>query len=457
MKRYALVFGKYLAAFIALMALFCAAMYLACSFDSQYLKEQVQASTAILAEQGRNPVVFTPLDVQNDSNTDALMINEMYSVDSREPFVSSQRIRRNYSRALSTTHLRDTEGAPVSAIYDPTTGQELFGGRHFEPIKELQQFLAGQLHTTFNYGRYWHGYFVVYRPLLVFFNITQIRNLLLATYGVLLAGFLYLLYRRFGRDITFIFAASLIGGGYFTASFSLQASCMFLALMISAIVLVKRLDKIRDFNLYLFAVACITNFVDYLTVPMMTLGVLEAIHLLHLRQEGYSWQYCLRQLVVNSAVWLLGYASTWYGKWQIYDLFLTDGQSMVVIGLHQVMFRMSRDSSQSPWYHGKYIFLTIMMIGKASLVAVLSLVVLLYLHKFNLVVTEFNHRTLPYLLLSLIPVVWYLATANHTEIHFYFTFRLTAVFTLGLLLAIQELFWGIPEKAKDPITEKSQC
>lgn len=452
MIKAARTFGKYLATFVVLIALFNGALYLACSFDSKHLEAQVLSSRDTLLEQDGFPVYFHALNVENDNFGDGYIINEMYSVDPNEPLISALKVRRNYRPGSDQKELQDMVGDGLTAHYYPELGEELLDPEDYNTITELDQYMSGQKLTCLDYGRYWHGYFCYIRPLMVLFDITQIRHLLLATYCVLLAYFLHLLHKRFGRDIAVIFGGALVGGGFLTAWFSLCASGNFLTLIISAIIYTKWLDRIRDFHLYLFVVACVTNFADFLTSPLICLGVLGGLHLLKLRRDGQSWQHCCWQFLLSCGVWLVGYAGTWLAKWMEYDLVIQDRLSMLDLGLGQCLYRLARDDNRNPIYNGKHVFLTIMIISKATLFAVITEAILLYLHKFTVTMRGFNRFALPFLLMAPIPIVWYLVAANHTVVHYFFTYRQSTLFTLGLLLATQEQFYGATVKPTPPPT-----
>ena len=70
--------------------------------------------------------------------------------------------------------------------------------------------------------------------------------------------------------------------------------------MISSIIYLKYIDKIKNFYMYIFIVGCITNYVDYLTVPLITLGMLCGLHLFKLSYEKKDWKECLKELIISS-------------------------------------------------------------------------------------------------------------------------------------------------------------
>ena len=49
-------------------------------------------------------------------------------------------------------------------------------------------------------------------------------------------------------------------------------------------------------------------------------------------------------------------------------------------------------------------------------------------------------NSIPFLLIALMPIVWYIVLANHTTLHFMFTNRHMTIFLLGILLSINNVF-----------------
>ncbi len=304
---------KYVSLFIILIVIFNLLLYLACSFDSKKIEKNVKESADILAKQGILYKLTYTFDVTNNNSTDTVIMNESYSVDSNDPFTSYMKARKNYKKGQTDYQLLETTGEGVTIHYNEETKED--EATFYEPTVELKDFLDGKIHHSVNYGRYWHGYLIIYRPLLLVCNITQIRAILHITFILLLLTFVFLVYKRFNISIALIYGLSILLCGYLTASYSLESSPVFLTMIISSIIYVKRIDKIKNSNLYIFIVGCVTNYFDYLTVPLITLGVLASLYMLKLIEDKKDWKYCLKSLIICSVLWAVGYAGTWIFKW----------------------------------------------------------------------------------------------------------------------------------------------
>ena len=107
--------------------------------------------------------------VVNNNYTDALMINEAYSIDNKNPLYSCMSVRKNYNKNITKNSLTDQNGDSIS----------LNNVKDYDTVGELAEFLDGTIDTSVTYARYWHGYLPILKTLLFFFNISEIRILLL--------------------------------------------------------------------------------------------------------------------------------------------------------------------------------------------------------------------------------------------------------------------------------------
>ena len=422
---------KYIFSFIIVILVFNIGLFLVCSFNSKLIKSNVKESSKVLSKQGLfYNLPFLP--VVNNNYTDSIIINESYSVDYKAPFTSYMKARRDYERGKIIKELEENNGEVTSITYNKTKEREV---RSFNPVDELKDFLSGKLNYSINYGRYWHGYLILYRPLLIMFNISQIRMFMLVVFTILLGYFLYLLSKRFSKNIPIIYGISLLCSGYFTASYSLESTPIFLVMMISAIIFLKRIDKIKDVYLYIFLVGCMSNFFDFLTVPLITLGMLCSLYLLKLIEVKTDWKKCLSFLITASILWVLGYACTWMTKWVLYDLIISGLHSMIEIGFSQVFYRVQRVNNMTE-EKASYIDVIINIIGKSSLYAIATAFILSIVNKFKLFINKSEKGAIAFAIIAFYPIVWYVVLANHTVMHSFFTYRQSFVYMLGVLLFI---------------------
>lgn len=436
MKRLLITIFKYCGLFLLLIAIFNIAFYLVCLIDSDLMYGNVEKSSKILRKEGYYYQVSKVFDVKNDTYVDAETVNASYSMDNKTPYLSYMKIRRNYIRDFTHVEIPEGHGEGITVNYVYETNEEMFFN---DAIGELEDFLAGKIHYSTNYGRYWHGYLVLLRPLLVFYDVLEIRTIAFLVYTILFLCLMYLLNKQFGRDIAFIFGASLICSGYFSSAYSLGDISIYLVMMVSSIILLKRIDKIKDFGIFIFAVGCITNFVDFLRVPLITLSVPCAIYILKLINDKKDWKYCVKTLIVSSILWVIAYALTWFSKWVLYDLTINDFNEMVKIGLGQALYRTGR-INVARGANINYMSVVFRIIGKSAIYTGISALIVLILNKVEKISLKFNKNAIPFFILSLYPIVWYVVLANHTIMHDFFVYRLSLLFMLGVLLGLYQMF-----------------
>ena len=436
MKSKILKVLKYLSIFFLIIITFNILLYLSCSFNSNLIKNNVISSYKILKKQGSRLVVSKSLDIMNDNNTDALIMNEAISIDAKNPYVSYMKMRKNYRKDITIKELEDMNYEGVVLNHSNKQKRNTIS-YSYKPIVELGNFINSKIYTSLNYGRYWHGYMVMYRPLLLIFNISQIRILLFLFFVGLFTYFTYLIYKAFGKNIAIIFGLSLLLSGYFSAAISLECAPIFLVMIISSIILLKRLDKIKDIYFFVFIVACISNYVDFLTVPLITLGIPLIIYFLKLMKENHTFSYYFRILNICTIVWFFGYAGTWIMKWVLYDMTISHKESMLYISIIQSFFRTQNSYKNFPRILSTFLFI-IRFINKYLVYIPLATLILIYINKFK-TSFKFNNKVYLFLIISLYPIIWWILLLKHSNVHYYFVYRHSLLFIIGILLSLNEI------------------
>lgn len=343
--------------------------------------------------------------------------------------------RKNYKKGLTTEELPDHNGELISFPSFTINGT-------YDTVGELAKFLDGKVTTSVDYARYWHGYEVVLRVLLLFFDISVIRMLLLFVFATLLVTLFILLKRKFGIAISIIFAASLIVYDYLFIAFSLQGAPIFLTMMISCIILLTKFDKIKSIYLYFFIIGCISNFVDFLTVPLITFAMPMFIYILSLQKsENFSCKKAIKTLIGSLILWGLGYVSTWVSKWLIYDIFYN--KDLLSSAISQVLYRSGYNDLSVYSSLGNIldllinislIFIRLYLLGFGFCLLFLSID-----NKIHFKILHFSSylkEIAPILIVTILPFIWYVALANHTTIHSYFVHRNMLIFLTGSLICI---------------------
>ena len=199
---------KYISIFFIMIISFCIMLTLSSLIPKKFIEKKVNESAKILEEQTNQ--LFIPIKSKNvymryDNYTDALMVNTAYSINTKTPFYSAITARKNYIEGIT------------KIVYPDMIGELKSSSKHknLTQVGDLIDTVNNDTDESFEYARYWHGYLVFLRPLLVFFNITQIRALLYIALVILAIILLYLLYKRVNIQTAFIFLFGLIVCDYF--------------------------------------------------------------------------------------------------------------------------------------------------------------------------------------------------------------------------------------------------
>ena len=421
---------KYVVAFFALAIGFTALVTLVALLPSERVQRNIENSMGLIEELDRNFNVplFNDRRSRIDIGTDITMLNIQYHVDSSRPFMSAMVAPRFYDR------------------------QSVF------LFEFLARSIEGGYEPNFAYQRYWHGWSVWVRPLLVFLNYQQIRVVLNVVFYALAAACLFLIYKKLNWAYTIPFVLALFSAYFITIPMNWQFFSVYLVTFISCIVLLLKYRP--EFEKYIpimfFIVGAATSFMDFLTAPLVAFGLPAVLAMLLIMKADRE-----RKLIDNivmfariGVAWILGYILLWAAKWVILDLFVdmanagfefeqavapvTDAWYAVRDGVNQVFFRMNDMivtlanrwtviRTQVEWAFNRpsaeFVF-----VGAATVVALIFICFHIFKKK--------NWNTLIFVVCALIPFVWFFITTNHAWIHWYFTFRNISVAVFALSSAV---------------------
>lgn len=274
-----------------------------------------------------------------------------------------------------------------------------------------------------DYARYWHGYAVVLRPLLCLFSYWQLRTANCIALAMLAIATTVLLYRRAGGRAAMTFAATLALTNSMIVPLAFQFStCFYIAMGAMCLVLAvpAATGSRHRTALLFFTVGAVCSFADFLTTPVITLGMPLATLCL-LRKDT-----TLRQAAGYSCSWAGGYASVWASKWILawavtgYDVVdnalssaATRIGSTIVFGGREMpmseFFALLADKAESA--AGPY------ALPAAAAIAATAAAWGIYMSRRAI-------RRQPCLaLVALMPLVWFAVMKNHSLQHIFFTWR----------------------------------
>lgn len=291
------------------------------------------------------------------------------------------------------------------------------------------------------YTRYWHGYLIFLKPLLLIFKYTDIRYIYMMLHIIF---FTVVIIELSKKAIHLAIAFSIaIGCMYFTIlPYSLQFSSVFFIMYLFCIWILKTYRKINASVIKIAAfwfVGMITNFFDFLTAPLITLGI-PLIIMIILEFENTNWKSLMYKSVYMPIFWGGGYAISWISKWIIGSIVLK--VNVIEDAISQANLRISGGMSDPVnRLESLYKNFTVMLPQWATYNSI-KIVVFVFLLIYCLCFFE-RHicwrgmlKYLSLLLISVYPYIWYFIFANHSSIHAFFTYRIQMITVFAVLIML---------------------
>lgn len=312
--------------------------------------------------------------------------------------------------------------------------------REINPMESFYEVIAleNKEYRVETYGRYWHGYQILWRPLLCFFNYGEIRQINMAVQLALVFAFLYLLFLSGEKALAIPFFGMYLFLTPLALFSSMQFSPCFYLMLLTSMALVGLRAYLNDTRRsYLFLiVGILTAFFDLLTYPFVTLGIPLITYLAVDKECRENWKKSIKDIVFYSVSWGIGYVGMWGAKWVAASV-LTD-ENVIMDAVNQVKFR-------SGHYEQGRSFLTTLKLNFDACNMKSIWVVLIALTVFLLACVILNFRrngikllpvTAVILVVSLYPFLWYYLTMHHSSDNSYFTWREYSICVYGVLTAL---------------------
>lgn len=361
----------------------------------------INESISQLESEGLYPrMYFNKPSTQLDNFTDSIMLNIAASGNSNKPIYSAM----NSSVTINTS------------VEEPS------------PIDNLSAFKNLEESKKGSYSRYWHGYILFLKPLLTFFTYEEIRFLNMCIMMTLFTITSILLNKELGFKYTLCFLGTMMFVMFPIIPMSLQFSSVFYIMLLSMIYILLRYRKIYETknSIYTFLIiGCMTSFIDFLTAPLITLGIPLILYLaLCTEKIDISYKNVFYELIMNCILWCFGYLSMWASKWILGSFVLRENI------LKNAMLQASFRTSSSLPNGDKITLLRVLILNFETILSFLPKVVILgsviTIFIFSFIFRKKTNKimnTIPTLLIGIFPILWYILLTNHSTIHYWFTFR----------------------------------
>lgn len=382
-------------AFAILIAAYFTFAVLSCLLPDKSIKMHIAESAPKMVEEGLYPQAIIRVEqCQMDNFTDALIMNQMYNIDHKHPVKSAMKMIRSSEK-----------------------------GRDWDQPGLLLRKVNGENLEDQHYARYWHGSTFLFRPLFLVMDFLTLQHILFIVSSILIVLLLCAYYPRAGLMKTIALALGFLLTYGFVMQFSMQFFPVLALTVIGSLLVVKHKES-TNFGLLFFVIGSLTCYFDLLTTPLLTLGIPLAVMLSLKREDEFSFKDNLIEISKLILLWGLGFALTFGTKWALASLIL--GQNIFSDAYEVSLYRMEAEEF-TRWeaLTKNFGMLNLWMISIAA-------VVLLLLSIINRLKISYK-KVILFLIIGLMPYVWYLLLANHSYLHWWFTYRLQAITVVCLL------------------------
>lgn len=388
---------KFSIVFITLVAAFFVFGVLSSWLPDRAIKRHIADSAPLIAAEGLYPRLLNNMEQYRlDNFTDALMMNQIYNIDRKHPVKAAMKMIRS---------------------------SEL--GRDWDQPGLLMRRVNGETLEEQHYSRYWHGGSFFYRVLFLLMDYAALRFVLLLASSVLLLLLACVYYQKAGWLKTLALSMGFLMTYGFITQFSMQFFPMLALTVIGSLLVIKQ-DTAKGFGLLFFIIGSLTCYFDLLTTPLLTLGIPLAVMLSLKPNEGFLLKKGFVECIQLILLWGLGFALTFVTKWALASLIL--GQNIFADAYEVSLYRMEADEFTR--WDAVMRNLSMLNWWIVCIVAVVLLIISLIKYR------SFNFKkAILFLIIALMPYVWYFILSNHSYLHWWFTFRLQAV-TIACLMMI---------------------
>ncbi|MCK9291878.1 MAG: hypothetical protein WCR58_08205 [Bacteroidales bacterium] len=279
------------------------------------------------------------------------------------------------------------------------------------------------------YGRYWHGNSFLFRFLYWMMDYNEIKWMIYFLSSLLFLCTTIFLYKRLGFLTTLALHSGLLFLNQYVMQFSMQlAPALCITLIGMMVVSHCRIENTNKLFTVFLILGALTAYFDLLTVPLLTFGMpfLVWISLL-IRENSFTYTRFLRDGLTGGLLWLLAYAFIWASKWVLVAWF-TDFH--IWKDVQHFLLMRSGATDQGRWDAVRVNF------NQMPLVWINLAALLLLLRSLSRLSRQHIMAALGFIAIGLLPYIWFFVMANHSAVHFWFTYRIQAVSISALMLAL---------------------
>ncbi|MDY6407633.1 MAG: hypothetical protein SPL08_02890 [Pseudomonadota bacterium] len=306
---------------------------------------------------------------------------------------------------------------------------------HFAPkrIQSLVNYSSGKSKNFFrkDYPRYWHGNLVIFKPLLAFFTVSDIRVLNMVIQTFLLCILMISLYVKGGYKLSIPFLAGALILNPVGSVLSLTSSCMYYITLLSCLIFIKKdIYYSSKYWYFFFLTGIVTVFFDFFTYPLVSLGI-PLVFFAILNHDDCLVK--IKKIAISTVCWVIGYAGMWIGKLCVGSIIL--GKNLFFDAINQIIFRLGKPSDTISHAIVKnlnelYYSVPVLIGSMIIMIAIMGLL----LKKYKMVLKK--SIVIPLLFIGTYPFIWCSIIKKHVIIHSWETHRIFSITILALIYSI---------------------
>ena len=392
--------ARYSQRFLLLIAAYFTFGVLSCWLPDKSIRRHIAESLPVLAAEGVYPKAIIQVDqCWMDNFTDALIMNQIYNIDRQHPVEAAMKMVRSSEK-----------------------------DRDWDQIGIMQRRVNGETFEEQHYARYWHGSSFFFRPLFMLMDYSTMRFAMFTVSSLLLLLLACVYFQKAGWVKTLVLSLGFLLTYGFVTQFSMQ---FFPVLVLTAVacILVAKGDVSKDHGMLFFIIGSLVCYFDLFTTPLLTLGMPLVVMLSLSQEKPFVFKDNLIKIIKLVILWGLGFALTFVTKWALATLIL--GQNIFADAYEVSLYRMEVDDFTRWDAVAKNLGMLHWWIVGLAAVALIAFNVTRH--------RKFNYRkAVLFLLIALMPFVWYFILSNHSYLHWWFTYRLQAISVACLLMVFPE-------------------
>lgn len=296
------------------------------------------------------------------------------------------------------------------------------------------------------YARYWHGWLFFVRFALIFFDYSGIRIINMFLQFIITFSCFVLMDRRKLSKYSWAFAIALLVIVPIASALSFEYSFIYYVSILGILCMLKFHEKIKDnigYSTFFMILGMATGYFDFLTYPIAALGLPLTMYLL-LENDNKGKA---KKVIIYSIVWGIGYIGMWTAKWAIGSLILQE--NVFKSAISQAAVRTSHTMGHGSLSGDKIDYFSTVkgnleVIFRLPYLLLFTTGIAIYIYKArksicNVDIKGLAIKFLPYLLISIMPFVWWFLLMNHSYMHSHFTYRIVSVTVFAGLCGIGKL------------------